>query len=54
MPGDAFDAGLLVGFLEGWPIERSVRFATLAAASTLRGAGGTETLATRSELLAAG
>lgn len=52
--GDAFDAGLLVGFLEGWPIERSVRFATLAAASTLRGAGGTETLAARGELLAAG
>lgn len=49
--GDAFDAGLLVGFLEGWSIEHSVRFATLAAASTLRGTGGTETLATRGELL---
>ena len=51
--GDAFDAGLILGLLEGWPIERSVRFATLAAASTLRGAGGTETLASRDELIAA-
>ncbi len=48
--GDAFDAGLIVGQLAGWPIERSARFATLAAASTLRGAGGTETLASRAEL----
>jgi len=48
--GDAFDAGLIVGWLAGWPIERSVRFATLAAASTLRGAGGTESLASRAAL----
>jgi 2-dehydro-3-deoxygluconokinase len=48
--GDAFDAGLIVGHLAGWPIERSARFATLAAASTLRGAGGTDGLASRAEL----
>jgi 2-dehydro-3-deoxygluconokinase len=48
--GDAFDAGLIVGQLAGWPIERSVRFATLAAASTLRGSGGTQSLASRAEL----
>ena len=48
--GDAFDAGLIVGHVSGWPVERSVRFATLAAASTLRGAGGTDSLASRAEL----
>ena len=48
--GDAFDAGLIVGRLAGWPIERGARFATLAAASTLRGAGGTQTLASRADL----
>ncbi len=48
--GDAFDAGLIVGQLAGWPIERSARFATLAAASTLRGSGGTQSLASRLEL----
>jgi sugar/nucleoside kinase (ribokinase family) len=48
--GDAFDAGLIVGQLAGWPIERSARFATAAAASTLRGAGGTQRLASRAEL----
>jgi 2-dehydro-3-deoxygluconokinase len=48
--GDAFDAGLILGRLAGWPIERSARFATRAAASTLRGAGGTQSLASREEL----
>jgi len=48
--GDAFDAGLIVGQLAGWPIERSLRFATAAAASTLHGSGGTQSLASRSEL----
>ena len=48
--GDAFDAGLIVGHLASWPIERSARFATLAAASTLRGSGGTHSLASRVDL----
>jgi 2-dehydro-3-deoxygluconokinase len=48
--GDAFDAGFIVGHLAGWPIERIVRFATAAAASTLRGSGGTDGLASRPEL----
>ncbi len=48
--GDAFDAGLIVGQLAGWPIERSARFATAAAASTLHGSGGTHSLASRAEL----
>lgn len=48
--GDAFDAGMIVGYLAGWSIERTARFATLAAVSTLRGSGGTEGLASREEL----
>lgn len=48
--GDAFDAGLIAGHLAGWSIERSTRFATLAAASTLRGSGGAESLAPRADL----
>jgi 2-dehydro-3-deoxygluconokinase len=48
--GDAYDAGMIAGFRAGWPIRRSARFATLAAASTLRGSGGTQSLASRPEL----
>ncbi len=49
--GDAFDTGMIYGFLNGWPFDRSQRFATLAAASTLRGPGGTASLAAVEELL---
>jgi sugar/nucleoside kinase (ribokinase family) len=31
--GDAFDAGYIVGLLEGWPFERTVRFASAVGAS---------------------
>jgi sugar/nucleoside kinase (ribokinase family) len=31
--GDAFDAGFLVGMLEGWPLEDSLRFASAVGAS---------------------
>ena len=48
--GDAFDAGLIVGHLSGWPVERSALFATLAAASSLRGAGGSQALDSRADL----
>jgi sugar/nucleoside kinase (ribokinase family) len=34
--GDAFCAGVLVGIHEGWDLERSLRFATAAAATCLR------------------
>ncbi len=43
--GDAFDCGMIYGFLEGWESDRSQKFATLAAASTLKAAGGTNSLA---------
>lgn len=49
--GDAFDAGILYGLLQQWPIETCQKFATLAAASTLRGSGGTISLSTVDELL---
>jgi sugar/nucleoside kinase (ribokinase family) len=34
--GDAFFAGVVLGVYEGWPLERSLRFANTAAASCLR------------------
>jgi 2-dehydro-3-deoxygluconokinase len=48
--GDAFDTGLIYGFLKSWDWPLSLRFATAAAASTLRGSGGTLTLAGVAEL----
>jgi 2-dehydro-3-deoxygluconokinase len=49
--GDAFDAAMIYGFMRGWPLAQSQKFATQAAASTLKGAGGTSTLASIEELL---
>ncbi|HWQ45237.1 MAG TPA: carbohydrate kinase family protein [Longilinea sp.] len=43
--GDAYDTGLIYGFLKGWDWPLCLRFATAAAASTLRGSGGTLSLA---------
>lgn len=37
--GDAFAAGLIVGILEGWPLERSVRFASVMGASVCTALG---------------
>lgn len=37
--GDAFDAGFLVGMLEGWPLEDSLRFASAVGASCTRALG---------------
>ena len=48
--GDAFDTGMIFGLLQSWPAERCQKFATVAAASTLKGWGGTETLAAVKEL----
>ena len=50
--GDTFDAGFLYGFLNGWDLERSMRFAAGAAALSLRGRGGTERQGTLVEVLA--
>lgn len=37
--GDAFAAGLIVGILESWPLERSVRFASVMGASVCTALG---------------
>ncbi len=43
--GDAFDCGMIYGLLNGWESTKSQKFATLAAASTLKASGGTNSLA---------
>jgi 2-dehydro-3-deoxygluconokinase len=48
--GDAFDTGMIYGFLNNWSIDRCQKFATLAAASTLGAVGGTTSLAGVGEL----
>jgi sugar/nucleoside kinase (ribokinase family) len=48
--GDTFDAAFVTAFLWGWPIERCAKFASAAAASSLRGAGAVSSLASREEL----
>lgn len=37
--GDAFDAGFIVGMLEGWPLQHSLRFASAVGASCTRALG---------------
>ena len=37
--GDAFAAGLVVGILENWPLERSIRFASVTGASACTALG---------------
>ncbi len=37
--GDAFAAGLVVGMLENWPLERSIRFASVTGASACTALG---------------
>jgi sugar/nucleoside kinase (ribokinase family) len=48
--GDAFDAGLIAGFIAGWPIEKAAKFATRSAASSLYGPGAVASLTSREEL----
>ena len=37
--GDAFDAGFLVGMIEGWPLDDTLRFASAVGASCTRAMG---------------
>jgi 2-dehydro-3-deoxygluconokinase len=48
--GDAFDAAFLLGLLEGWPLERTTRFAAFTAAFTVGGVGGSATMPTRAQV----
>lgn len=50
--GDAFDTGLIFGFLQNWDFGYSLRFASMAAATTLRGPGGTLALESVAEIRA--
>jgi sugar/nucleoside kinase (ribokinase family) len=54
--GDAFAAGLMVGLLEGWDLERSVRFASVIGGSACTALGcwaGVFTRAQAEEFIAA-
>jgi len=51
--GDSFDAGFLYGYLNGWPLEKSLRLACACGSLSTRTAGGTTGQATLSEALAA-
>ncbi len=44
--GNSFDAGFLYGFLENWPLERSLKLATVCGAISTQSAGGTTGQAT--------
>lgn len=51
--GDSFDAGLLYGYLAGWPLEQILHAAVVCGALSTRAAGGTAAQATRAEMSAA-
>jgi sugar/nucleoside kinase (ribokinase family) len=50
--GDAFDAGFVLGLLEGWPLRRSLAFASACGGLSCRAVGGVDGLPTRAEVLA--
>ena len=49
--GDAFDAGFLLGHLNHWELEKSLRFACACGSLSMRAAGGTDGQPTREEAL---
>ena len=49
--GDAFDAGYIVGLLDGWDIERTIAFASAVGASACTRLGTTPGVFTRAEAL---
>lgn len=50
--GDCFDAGFIYGYLQGWPMVRTLHAATICGALSTRAAGGIAGQATLSELVA--
>jgi sugar/nucleoside kinase (ribokinase family) len=49
--GDGFDAGFIYGYLQGWPLERTLRAAAICGALSTRAAGGIAAQAELSEVL---
>ncbi len=49
--GDSFDAGFLYGFLQGWPLEKTLRLATVCGALSTRQPGGVDAQPTLEETL---
>lgn len=49
--GDSFDAGIVAGLLQGWDLERTLRFGCACGALSTRAFGGTAAQATREEAL---
>jgi sugar/nucleoside kinase (ribokinase family) len=51
--GDSFDAGFVCGYLQGWPVSRSLGFAAACGSLSTRAAGGVDAQPTVSETLEA-
>ncbi len=49
--GDSFDAGFIYGYLQGWPLEKSLRAAVICGARSTQAAGGTAAQANLDEVL---
>jgi len=49
--GDSFDAGFLYGYLQGWPLEKSLSAAAVCGAMSTRKPGGTAAQPTLDEML---
>jgi sugar/nucleoside kinase (ribokinase family) len=49
--GDSFDAGFIYGYLQGWPLEKTLRAASICGALSTQAAGGTTAQATLDEVL---
>lgn len=50
--GDSFDAGFVYGYLQGWPVERTLALAMACGACSTRAAGGTAAQPNLDEALA--
>jgi sugar/nucleoside kinase (ribokinase family) len=50
--GDSFNAGFIYGYLQGWPLEKTLHAAAICGSLSTRAAGGTAAQATISEILA--
>jgi sugar/nucleoside kinase (ribokinase family) len=49
--GDSFDAGFIYGYLQGWPLWKTLRMATICGALSTQAAGGATAQATLKDVL---